>query len=95
MNKDKREVFRTTQFKKDYKKAQRQGKDINLLEKIIKLLANDEPIPKKYRDHQMKGQESNYRELHIKKDWMLVYMKTDNGKLVLILQRLGTHKNGD
>ena len=91
MNKPKRTIIETSQYRKDYKKVLKQGKDTILLNKIINMHANDEPLPKKYRDHQMKGQESKYRELHIQKDWMLVYQKTENGELLLILQRLGSH----
>ena len=91
MTKPKRIIIETSQYRKDYKKAIKQGKDTKLLNKIINMLACDEPLPKKYKNHQMKGQDTKYRELHIQKDWMLIYQKTDNGKLILILQRLGSH----
>ena len=91
MIKTKRTILETSQYRKDYRKAVKQGKDTILLDKLINMLANDEKLPRKYKDHQMKGHESKYRELHIKKDWMLVYQKTDKGELVLILQRLGSH----
>jgi len=91
MTKYKRKVAKSKEFKKGLKKAQKQGKDISLLNSLIKLLANDENLPKQYKDHALKGKESDFRELHIQKDWMLVYKKTDKGELILILQRLGSH----
>ena len=91
MTKYKRKVAKSKEFKKGLKKAHKQGKDISLLNSLIKLLADDEPLPKKYNDHALKGKDSEFKELHIQKDWMLVYKKTDRGELVLILQRLGSH----
>lgn len=37
----------TTQFKRDYKKAQKQHKDINILKSVVNMLANGEELPKK------------------------------------------------
>ena len=91
MIKTKRTVYESSEFKKSLRKARKQGKDLDLLNKLIKLLANDEVIPIKYKDHALKGKEADFRELHIQKDWMLVYKKTDKGELILILQRLGSH----
>jgi addiction module RelE/StbE family toxin len=36
-------------------------------------LANDETLSKKYRDHALGGNWSDYRECHIKPDWLLIY----------------------
>ena len=41
----------TNQFKKDFKKIKKQNKDLNILKKVIDMLANDEILPDKYRDH--------------------------------------------
>lgn len=38
-------------FKKDYKRIVKRGYDIALLENVIRMLADGETLPAKYRDH--------------------------------------------
>lgn len=40
-------------FKKDYKKIVKRGYDVRLLETVIGLLAEQKPLPEKYRDHNL------------------------------------------
>ena len=91
----KRKIKSSTEFKRDYKKAKKQGKDINLLRDIIETLANDMPLQKKYQDHPLKGKWEGYRECHITPDWLLVYRKTDSSELILILARVASHSDLD
>ena len=91
----KREIKRTSQFKKDYKAAKKQGKNIKLLLDIISNLANDEPLDVRHRDHQLKGKLKDYRECHIAPDWLLVYEKYGDDYLILNLIRLNSHSNLD
>ena len=91
MTKTKRIIRRTAKFKKDYKNSKKQGKDTSLLLNIINMLANDEPLPKKYCDHALTGNWKDFRECHAAPDWLLVYKKTDKGELLLTLTRLTSH----
>ena len=93
INGTKREIKRTSQFKKDYKAAKKQGGDIKLLLDIIAKLANDEPLDVKHRDHQLKGKLKAYRECHVAPDWLLVYEKYGEDYLILSLIRLSSHSN--
>jgi mRNA interferase YafQ len=77
-------------FKQDYKRIKKQGADISLLEKVIGILQREEPLPAEYLDHQLKGNYTGFRELHIKPDWLLIY-KINGKELLLILQRTGSH----
>ena len=95
MNDTKRLIRRSSEFKRDYKKAKMQGKDIPMLLKVIEMLANDDPLPEKYRDHALTGNWIGHRECHIMPDWLLVYKKTDKNGLVLILVRTASHGNLD
>ena len=95
MNDTKREIRRTSEFKSDYKKAKKQGKDIALLLKIIEMLANDEPLSEKHRDHALTGNWKGHRECHVTPDWLLVYRKTDEGELMLLLARIASHSDLD
>lgn len=94
MNETKYEVKQTNKFKKDYKTAKKRGYDIQELRRIIVMLANDEALPAKNRDHALTGGWTGYRECHIANDWLLVYRK-EADILVLTLTRTGTHSDLD
>ncbi|MCL1903609.1 MAG: type II toxin-antitoxin system YafQ family toxin [Oscillospiraceae bacterium] len=91
----KREIIRTAKFKKELRQSQKQGKDIVLAEEVITILANDEILPPKHRDHALTGNWAGFRECHITPDWLLVYRKSDNGELLLVLVRLTSHSQLD
>ncbi|MCL2053735.1 MAG: type II toxin-antitoxin system YafQ family toxin [Oscillospiraceae bacterium] len=93
MTETKRNIRRTTQFKKEYKKSKKQGKDMTLVLDIINMLANDEPLPEKHFDHALTGNWIGFRECHVNPDWLLVYQKPDDGELLLVLTRLTSHSN--
>ena len=94
-NGTKREIIRTAKFKKELRQSKKQGKNIALANKIIYLLANDVPLPPKHRDHALSGNWSEFRECHITPDWLLVYRKSDDGELLLVLTRLASHSQLD
>ena len=62
---------------------------------IINMLANDEPLLSKHRDHALSGNWIGFRECHIAPDWLLVYRKSDNSELLLVLTRLASHSELD
>ena len=92
MRKTKYTVKPTTQFKKDYKRAMKRGLKIELLEKVVELLAMGEALPEKNRDHELSGNWVGPRECHIQPDWLLVY-RIEDDVLVLTLARTGTHSD--
>ena len=87
-----RDIVWTTQFKKDYKLAQKRHLDIELLDNIIRALSRCEVLPEKHKDHPLSGDWAGHRECHIQPDWLLVYRIEDN-VLVLTLSRTGTHSD--
>ncbi|WP_191440957.1 type II toxin-antitoxin system YafQ family toxin [Anaerotruncus colihominis] len=82
----------TTQFRKDYKLAMKRGLKIELLERVIMLLAAGETLPEKNKDHALTGNWVGHRECHILPDWLLVY-RVEDDVLVLTLTRTGTHSD--
>ena len=82
----------TTQFKKDYKLAKRQNKDIQLLKDLVALLADGRSLPEKYNDHSLQGDWKGFRECHILPDWLLIY-KQEQDVLVLTMVRTGSHSD--
>lgn len=87
-----KQVIWSTQFKKDYKLAMKRGYPIEELDRIIRLLAEDDPLPEKYNDHELSGNWRGFRECHIQPDWLLVY-RIYNNNLILSLARTGTHSD--
>lgn len=83
-------IYYTAKFKKDLKKAVKQGKDIEALEKVVDTLRERKELDPKYRNHNLTGNYRGLKECHIGPDWLLVY-KIEEDKLLLILSRLGSH----
>jgi mRNA interferase YafQ len=81
---------RTKQFKKDFKKALRQGKDVEKLKAIMAKLASQENLDIKYRDHKLTGNFKDRRECHIEPDWLLIY-KVEGDKI--IFETTGSHSD--
>lgn len=86
-----REIVYSTQYKKDLKKARKQGKDEAELDNVIRLLIEDTPLPEKYHDHELQGRLKGVRECHVNPDWQLLYAKKDGELQILHLYRLGSH----
>lgn len=80
----------TTQFKRDLKKAQKQNKNLDLLNKVLQQLAEGIPLPEKNRDHALTGNYARCRECHIQPDWLLIYEIAED-TLFLYLTRTGSH----
>ena len=55
-------------------------------------LANGETLDAKYKDHPLIGDYEDFRECHIKPDWLLIY-RIDDEELELYLFRTGTHSD--
>lgn len=70
----------------------KQGKDINKLIKVIKMLANGTELDINYKNHKLINNNyfDNCYECHIEPDWLLVY-KIDNSELILLLIATGNH----
>lgn len=85
-----RDIVRSTAFKKDVKRAQKRGKDMDKLKAVILLLLDDKPLEPRHRDHPLKGDWIGYRDLHIEPDWLLLYRVSETE---LMLARTGTHSD--
>lgn len=82
----------TRTFKKAYKTIKKRNYDLSLLNYVINKLANGEKLEEKYHDHQLKGNFKDFRECHIKPDWLLIYLIEDN-ILTLTLVTTGSHSD--
>ena len=82
------QIFRTSSFKKDYKKLSQNNKD--LLKELLIKLVNNETLEEKYKDHKLIGDYLGCKECHIKPDLLLIY-RIENQILELSLIRVGKH----
>ena len=82
----------TSNFKKQYKKIKKQGKDLNKLYEIIEKLAEGKELEPKYKNHTLLNDKryKDCKECHIEPDWLLVYQIKDN-ELILLLFATGSH----
>jgi len=78
----------TTQFKKDYKRVNKQNKDLSKLRAVIEKLVAGQSLDPKYKDHQLSGNWKGHRDCHIEPDWILIYRITPDD---LYLERTGSH----
>lgn len=82
----------TNRFKKDFGIAEKRGKDMENLRRVILELAEGHVLDPSFRDHKLSGVYDGCRERHIEPDWLLVYEILDD-VLVLVLNRTGTHSD--
>ena len=83
-------IFRTASFKKQYKKLSSSDKE--LLKEVIILLAQNQELEEKYKDHKFTGNFKDLRECHVKPDLLLIY-KINDEIVELALVQVGKHNS--
>lgn len=82
-----------SKFKRDYKRViKRLHHKPELFSSVVKMLAEELPLPPQYRDHALTGNYIGFRECHILPDWLLIY-KIEAETLTLVLTRTGSHSD--
>ena len=81
-------AVRSSRFKRDVRKLEKQGKDLTKLRSVLLLLLEEKPLPDHYRDHALRGDWYGFRDLHVEPDWLLLYRLKDGE---LQLARTGSH----
>ena len=97
--KDKRAVLPrssdyTKEFLADWQRLSRSGRyDMVKLKEAMMLLIADEPLGAEWLDHALNGgQWKNCRELHVGRDFLLVYRVESLSKFdMIVFVRAGTH----
>ncbi len=80
----------TNRMKRDVKLMKKRGKNLAKLELVLDLLASQELLPDKNKDHQLRGEWQDFRECHIEPDWLLIY-RIEEAELILYATATGTH----
>ena len=83
-------IFQTSQFKKDFKRIKKQGKDLSKLKEVVSAMANSELREERHRDHALSGNWAGSRDCHIEPDWILIYRIDED---YLFLERTGSHSD--
>jgi mRNA interferase YafQ len=87
-----REIERSNQFKRDYKREARDQRGKKLpgdLAAVLNPLVIDTALDGKYKDHSLSGEWKGYRDCHVWPDLVPIYSKPDAKTLRLV--RLGSH----
>lgn len=77
-------------FKRDFKLAEKRGKDLDKLERLMLLIAEGGQLPESYKDHPLRGEWKGFRDAHIGPDWILIYRLEEN---VVHFERTGSHSD--
>ena len=85
-------IRQTKKFRKELKKMLKRGVDRTKLSAVVKMLAKGEPLPPQYHDHALTGDLAGTRDCHITPDWLLIYVKDTEIKIISLL-RTGTHSD--
>ena len=85
-----KKIRRTWQFKRDVKRMQRQGREVEKLKRVLEALVREEPLAAEYRDHVLVGQYKGTRECHIEPHWLLIY---ELAETELVLISTGSHSD--
>ena len=87
-----RTFSRTTQFKKDVKRAKKRGKDLAKLKAAMERLIDGHPLPPEFKDHPLRGNFAGSRDCHLEPDWVLIYTLAEKDAHVRF-ERTGTHSD--
>jgi mRNA interferase YafQ len=82
-------IVQTSQFKQDLKRVKNSGRYVvdDLLQ-VLDLLAQNQPLLEKHKDHNLTSNWKGHKECHIKPDWLLIYQLTSDK---VVLTRTGSH----
>lgn len=82
----------TNRFKKDLKRCQKRGLDLQLILDAIALLKTTGTLPMSYRPHKLSGNRDVQWECHIQPDWLMTWHQNDM-ELTLLFLQTGTHSD--
>ena len=86
------DIVPSNQFRRDLKLAKKRGCKMERLRDVVNMLACEQKLDEKYRDHGLTGNYSGFRECYVEPDWLLIY-RISQDALALFLFRTGTHSD--
>jgi mRNA interferase YafQ len=85
-----RDIVETNRFRKDVKREQKRGSNLNKLADVVEMRSQTGSLPAKFKTHILTGDWKGFWDCHIEPDWLLLCEINDNE---LILHRTGTHSD--
>lgn len=85
-----RNIIRSSQFTKDYKRIIKRGVDLSALVIVVAALVKEGRIDTRFRPHKLQGIYSGYWECHLANNLLLVYELSPEN---VYLFRIGTHSD--
>lgn len=85
----------TNRFKKDFKRCEKRGLNVEILRNAIKLLQIQGYLPEEYRPHKLVNDYAGKWEAHIggkNSDWIMIWDQNET-ELILLMLRTGTHSD--
>jgi len=83
-------LITTNNFEKDAVKCAKRGLNLDLLQKAVQHLEVEGSLPLTYKPHILSGKLQGYWECHIKPDWLLIWIKNEDQKIITLIGT-GTH----
>jgi len=71
---------------------QKRGMNIFLLNEVMDMIINEQPLPPKHCNHPLHGNWEGSFDCHIQGDWVLIYKPNQKAKTVTF-QQTGTHSD--
>lgn len=84
-----KELRFSNQYKKDAKRFRNQPKKMEKVAEILRMLRDEEPIPKIHRPHLLTGDYAGCMECHVEGDFLLIWI--DEKEKIIGILRLGSH----
>lgn len=84
-----KEIHKSTQYKKDFKKYRNQPKKLEKLRNVLEMLVNDKELPGELKAHRLIGDYKDCMECHIEGDFLLIWLDEEKNRIELL--RLGSH----
>lgn len=82
-------ISQSHRYKRSLRKYKNDSKFLRELKLVIEYLVKQEPLPPKYRDHELKGKFKYVRECHVRPDDLLLYFVVEDEILKLV--DIGSH----
>lgn len=84
-----KELFYTSQFKKDFKKLKNNPERAARIVKVLEMLQNGETLGPELKAHELKGNYKNHMECHVENDVLLIWFDKEAGIIKAV--RTGSH----
>ena len=84
-----KEIRKSTQFKKDFKRIKNNLVTVEKLFDVIGFLEREEPVPAEFKPHMLSGNLAGVMECHVESDSLLLWLDEESN--IIRLLRFGSN----